>query len=159
MKTKLSILVLFFVLSINGTLHAQEPILGEIRMFAGDFAPRGWAFCDGQTLQISQYNALFSLLGTNYGGDGRSTFNLPDLRGRAPIHAGQGNNLNNIRLGDKGGSESKELRKMTVFENAKGKSYETYTVKSSNSKLYTRDPYLGVRFIIALQGIFPSRSY
>ncbi|WP_211344318.1 phage tail protein [Flavivirga rizhaonensis] len=128
-------------------------------MFAGDFAPRGWAFCDGQTLQISQYNALFSLLGTNYGGDGRSTFNLPDLRGRAPIHAGQGNNLNNIRLGDKGGSESKELRKMTVFENAKGKSYETYTVKSSNSKLYTRDPYLGVRFIIALQGIFPSRSY
>ncbi|WP_303318765.1 phage tail protein [Flavivirga abyssicola] len=128
-------------------------------MFAGDFAPRGWAFCDGQALQISQYSALFSLLGTNYGGDGRTTFNLPDLRGRAPIHAGEGDNLNTIRVGDKGGSESKELRKMTIFESGKGKSYETYTVKSSDSKLYTRDPYLGVRFIIALQGIFPSRSY
>ncbi|GAA3601698.1 tail fiber protein [Flavivirga amylovorans] len=159
MKIKLSVLILFFILTINNTLHAQEPFLGEIRMFAGDFAPRDWAFCDGQTLQISQYNALFSLLGTNYGGDGRRTFNLPDLRGRGPVHAGQGDNLNNIEVGDKGGAESRELRKMTVFEKAKGESYETYTVKSSNSKLYTRAPYLGVRFIIALQGIFPSRSY
>ncbi|MBT8219095.1 MAG: tail fiber protein, partial [Bacteroidia bacterium] len=59
-------------------------------MFAGNFAPRGWAFCNGQTLQISQYSALFSLLGTTYGGDGRTTFALPDLRGRVPIHAGRG---------------------------------------------------------------------
>ncbi len=159
MKTKFSVLILFFILAINSTLYAQEPLLGEIRMFAGDFAPRGWAFCDGQILQVSQYSALFSLLGTNYGGDGRTTFALPDLRGRTPVHAGQGNNLNDIKVGDRGGSESKELRKMSVSENIQGKSYETYTVKSSNSKLYTRNPYLGVRFIIALQGNYPSRSY
>ncbi len=156
MKTKFTIL-LFFVLS-SSMLFAQEPFIGEIRMFAGNFAPRGWAFCDGQTLSISQYSALFSLLGTNYGGDGRTTFNLPDLRGRTPVHVGQGNNMNEIRVGDRGGSESKELRKIRVFEEAKEKSYETYTVKSSNSKMYTRDPYLGVSFIIALHGIFPSRS-
>ena len=65
----------------------SEPFVGEIRMFAGNFAPRNWAFCDGQLLAISQNNALFSLLGTIYGGDGRTTFGLPDLRGRIPVHA------------------------------------------------------------------------
>lgn len=159
MKTRFSILVLFLVFSINSTLYAQDPFMGEVKMFAGNFAPRGWAFCNGQMLQISQYSALFSLLGTTYGGDGRTTFALPDFRGRAPVHAGQGNNLNDVRLGDRGGSESKELRKMTVFEEVKGKSYETYTIKSSNSKINTRDPYLGVHFIIALHGVYPSRSY
>ena len=63
-----------------------DPFLGEIRMFGGNFAPQGWALCNGQLLSISQNTALFSLLGTNYGGDGRTTFGLPDLRGRAPIH-------------------------------------------------------------------------
>ena len=67
-----------------------NPYLGEISWFAGNFAPRGWAFCDGQLLPISQYSALFSLLGTIYGGDGRTTFALPDMRGRAPVHAGSG---------------------------------------------------------------------
>ena len=65
----------------------SEPFVGEIRMFAGNFAPRGWAFCDGQLLAVSQNDALFSLLGTLYGGDGVSTFGLPDLRGRVPVHA------------------------------------------------------------------------
>ena len=68
----------------------STPFLGEIRMFAGNFAPRGWAFADGQLLAVSQYDALFSLYGTIYGGDGRTTFGLPDLRGRIPIHAGTG---------------------------------------------------------------------
>ncbi len=83
----------------------SEPFVGEIRMFAGGFAPRGWAFCDGQLLAVSQNDALFSLLGTIYGGDGRTTFGLPDLRGRIPIHAGQGPGLSNRRLGAKAGAE------------------------------------------------------
>jgi microcystin-dependent protein len=78
-------------------------------MFAGNFAPRGWAFCDGQLLAVSQNDALFSLLGTIYGGDGRTTFGLPDLRGRIPIHAGHGPGLSERRLGAKGGEEKVTL--------------------------------------------------
>lgn len=87
----------------------SEPFVGEIRMFAGNFAPRGWAFCDGQLLAVSQNDALFSLLGTIYGGDGRTTFGLPDLRGRIPLHAGTGPGLSPRRLGAKGGAESVTL--------------------------------------------------
>ena len=87
----------------------SEPYVGEIRMFAGNFAPRGWAFCDGQLLAVSQNDALFSLLGTIYGGDGRTTFGLPDLRGRIPIHAGEGPGLSPRRLGAKAGAEDVTL--------------------------------------------------
>ena len=87
----------------------SEPYVGEIRMFAGNFAPRDWAFCDGQLLAVSQNDALFSLLGTIYGGDGRTTFGLPDLRGRVPIHAGTGPGLSPRRLGAKFGSEQETL--------------------------------------------------
>jgi microcystin-dependent protein len=78
-------------------------------MFAGNFAPQGWAFCDGQLLAVSQNDALFSLFGTIYGGDGRTTFGLPDLRGRVPIHAGQGPGLSQRRLGAKGGTETETV--------------------------------------------------
>ncbi len=87
----------------------SEPFVGEIRMFAGNFAPRGWAFCDGQLLAVSQNDALFSLLGTIYGGDGRTTFGLPDMRGRIPLHQGSGPGLSPARLGAKGGAESVTL--------------------------------------------------
>ena len=87
----------------------SEPFVGEVRMFAGNFAPRGWAFCDGQLLAVSQNDALFSLLGTIYGGDGRTTFGLPDLRGRIPIHAGSGPGLSPRRLGAKAGTEAVTL--------------------------------------------------
>jgi len=87
----------------------SEPFVGEIRMFAGNFAPRGWAFCDGQLLAVSQNDALFSLLGTIYGGDGRTTFGLPDMRGRIPLHAGTGPGLSQRRLGAKGGAEKVTL--------------------------------------------------
>ncbi|HKK74357.1 MAG TPA: tail fiber protein [Saprospiraceae bacterium] len=87
----------------------SEPFVGEIRMFAGNFAPRGWAFCDGQLLAVSQNDALFSLLGTIYGGDGRTTFGLPDMRGRVPVHAGSGPGLSPRRLGAKGGAEKETL--------------------------------------------------
>ncbi len=87
----------------------MDPFLGEIIMFGGNFAPRGWALCDGQLLPISQNSALFSILGTTYGGDGRTTFALPDLRGRAPMHAGSGPGLSTRQLGQKGGAEEVTL--------------------------------------------------
>ena len=87
----------------------SEPFVGEIRMFAGNFAPRGWAFCDGQLLAVAQNDALFSLFGTIYGGDGRTTFGLPDLRGRVPIHAGSGPGLSPRALGAKAGAETETL--------------------------------------------------
>jgi microcystin-dependent protein len=87
----------------------MEGFLGEVRMFGGNFAPRSWAFCEGQLLPISQNSALFSILGTTYGGDGRTTFALPDLRGRVPIGAGHGPGLSDRRLGAKGGTETVTL--------------------------------------------------
>ncbi|MHC4695590.1 MAG: phage tail protein [Planctomycetota bacterium] len=84
----------------------SEPFVGQITMFAGNFAPRSWAFCDGQLLQISQNDALFSLLGTIYGGDGRTNFGLPDLRGRIPIHQGSRPGGASHNLGSKGGGET-----------------------------------------------------
>ena len=87
----------------------SSPYVGEIRMFGGNFAPAGWAFCDGATLLISENDTLFNLLGTTYGGDGQETFNLPDLRGRIPIHQGQGPGLSNYIIGQASGSETVTL--------------------------------------------------
>jgi microcystin-dependent protein len=87
----------------------SEAFVGEIKMFAGNFAPRGYAYCDGQLLAVSQNDALFSLYGTIYGGDGKTTFGLPDLRGRIPLHQGQGPGLSERRLGSKGGAENVTL--------------------------------------------------
>ena len=107
-KITLLFLVVFLGFS-NLKTNAQEAFIGEIRMFAGTFAPRGWALCDGQLLAISQNDALFSILGTTYGGDGRTTFGLPDLRGRVPMHPGNGLGLSSRRLGEKGGTETNTL--------------------------------------------------
>ena len=87
----------------------MEGTIGEIRIFAGNFAPRNWAFCEGQLLPIAQNSALFSILGTIYGGDGRTTFALPDLRGRVPIGPGHGPGLSDYREGQKGGVETVTL--------------------------------------------------
>ncbi len=84
----------------------MEPYIGEIKLFAGDFAPRGWFFCDGTLLNIHQYHQLFTIIQTYYGGNGETNFALPDLRGRAPIQPGQGKDLSNFRLGETGGSET-----------------------------------------------------
>jgi microcystin-dependent protein len=86
-----------------------DPFLGEIQMFAGNYAPTGWALCDGQLLSIAQNTALFSLLGTTYGGNGTTTFALPDLRGRVPIQPGQGPGLTQRDLGEVGGTETLTL--------------------------------------------------
>ena len=164
------------------------PFIGEIRMFGGNFAPREWAFCDGQLLAINQYDALFSLLGTTYGGDGRSTFGLPDLRGRVPIHQGQGPGLSNRRIGSKAGAETAQL---PVHTHPMGASSQAGTSASPaaavpaavgltaryhvgpafdemNAAAVSLDgggqshtnvqPFQCVNFIIALAGVYPSRS-
>lgn len=88
----------------------MEPFIGEIVLFGGNFAPKGWSFCNGQLLSIEVNAPLYSILGTNFGGDGVSTFGLPDLRGRVPVHPGHGVGLSKRTLGETGGSESIELQ-------------------------------------------------
>jgi microcystin-dependent protein len=130
---------------------SAEPFIGEISMFGGNFAPRDWAMCDGQILPISQHQALFSLLGTMYGGDGRTTFALPDLRGRAPIHQGSGPGLTPRRIGHRGGTESV----------SSGRPGAGQIGTDNTGKGVTTDnmmPYLAINYIISLRGIFPSRS-
>src|SRR5437762_10131792 len=87
----------------------SSPFVAEIRIFACNFPPKGWAFCDGQLMPISQNTALFSLLGTTYGGDGKSTFALPDIQGSAVMHPGQGPGLSLHDLGEEGGAETVTL--------------------------------------------------
>jgi microcystin-dependent protein len=87
----------------------SEPFIGEIRMFGGNYAPVGWALCDGRAMSIAGNEPLFALIGTTYGGDGQSTFNLPDLRGRLPVHHGTGPNLPPYILGEMGGAETVTL--------------------------------------------------
>lgn len=104
MKKYISILIL--ILCSNFKLYSQEQYLGEIRMFAGNFPPKGWALCNGQILPINQNQALFVLLGTTYGGNGQTNFALPDFRGKVPVHFGQGPGLSDYSLGQTGGSET-----------------------------------------------------
>lgn len=163
-----------------------QPYVGEIRMFAGNFAPAGWAFCDGQLLPISENDTLFQLLGTTYGGDGESTFALPDLRGRLPIHQGNG-----FVLAETGGVEEVTLTVSQIPAHSHALLASTATgnqinpegqvlAASFNVTPYINDapsgnlaaaaisaaggsqphtnmqPYLCVSFIISLFGIFPS---
>ena len=159
MRSKFLILVVFLSLTSSFSF-AQESMIGEIKMFAGNFAPRGWAFCEGQLLSISQNSALFSILGTTYGGDGRTTFGLPDLRGRAAVHANTNNDFNNVSLGGKGGVVSKKVVLMNVPKNLDKDSnmMKVLIDNNANEKAYTQSPYLGVKYIIALQGVYPSRN-
>ncbi len=101
--------IAIMITSLHYKAHAQDAFIGEIRMFAGNFAPVGWLKCEGQLLPISQNTALFSILGTTYGGNGTTNFALPDLRGRVPMAPGTGNGLTNTNLGDQQGSETVTL--------------------------------------------------
>jgi microcystin-dependent protein len=105
------VIIAFLLLVSSSSLSAQDAYAytGEIRMFAGNFAPSNWAFCNGQLLTISQNAALFSIIGTTYGGNGQTNFALPDLRGRVPVQFGQGSGLSNYSLGETGGQESVTL--------------------------------------------------
>jgi microcystin-dependent protein len=188
--------LILMISSVNVTM-AQDPFIGEIRIFAGNFAPKGWAFCNGQTLPIAQNTALFSLLGTTYGGDGRTTFALPNLCGRVPIGEGQGPGLSLYTLGETGGSETVTLlpneipahnhqmkvsagkadmtapsRGTTLAEGKQSatpiemyktnattdKSINGVVPYGSNQPHNNMMPYITIKYIIALQGIYPPRS-
>ena len=174
----------------------SDPFVAEIRIFAGNFAPRGWALCNGQLMSISQNTALFSLLGTTYGGDGRTTFALPNLQGSAPMQQGQGQGLSFRSLGETGGEPYVTLLQTEIPAHAHGvqaaaggggNSTPTNNAWASGAKglgdLYAPSgnnnvqmsplavsisggsqphnnmmPYLGLTFIIALQGIYPPRG-
>lgn len=110
----------------------SEPFLAEIRIVGFDFAPRGWAFCDGQILPILQNHSLYSLLGTTYGGDGRTSFALPDLRGRVPIHRGASNGTNHS-LGAKGGEETHTLSDAEMAQH-------THPIQASSDTADSADP-------------------
>jgi microcystin-dependent protein len=171
----------------------SEPFVAEVRIFAGNFAPRGWAFCNGQLLPIAQNTALFSLIGTTYGGDGRTTTALPNLQDRVPMHPGRGPGLSNRRLGEKGGADTVTLTNgqipshthtMRGVSNAPNVSppsgarlaaapmYEAgdsgglgpmasaaMSINTGGGQPHNNlQPYLGLYFIIALVGVYPSRS-
>jgi microcystin-dependent protein len=162
-----------------------EPFLSEIRLMSFNFAPKGWALCNGQLLPINQNQALFSLLGTLYGGNGQTTFALPDLQGRVPMHEGQG-----FTLGQRGGEEAHTINQQefpthnhfvnVVNANANAgpagnyfaAANQAYQPAPANTNLApnsitntggsqpheNRQPYLALTFAIALQGIFPSQN-
>ena len=173
----------------------SDPFIAEIRIFAGNFAIRGFAFCNGALLPIAQNTALFALVGTTFGGDGRTTLGLPNLSGRAPMHPGNGPGLSNRRLGESGGVEKVTLTDQQMAAHThtmrgnSGPADDPTPVGESLARsvpgnVYQQDttsnlvplassampglgagqphdnmqPYLTLNFIIALQGIFPSRS-
>lgn len=111
----------------------SEPFLAEVRMVGFNFAPRGWAFCDGQILPINQNQSLFSLLGTTYGGDGRTSFALPDLRGRTPIHVGQSSVGTNHSLGQRSGEETHTLAANEIPQH-------THTLRASSAPANSASP-------------------
>jgi microcystin-dependent protein len=173
----------------------MEPYIGEIRIFAGNYAPVNWAFCDGSLLAIRSNTALFSIIGTTYGGNGVVTFALPDLRGRAPMHYGTGNGLTPRFIGELGGNPSVTLTVSeiplhthaanclaaasnqtspagAIWSNSTGgrKPADIYSSKFDTAmsaqaigttggtiQHNNMQPYLGINYIMAMQGIFPSR--
>lgn len=174
----------------------QDPWLGEIALVAFNFAPVGWALCNGQLLSIAQNTALFSLLGTTYGGDGQTTFALPNLQSRVPLHFGQGPGLSAYALGQTVGVESVTLQTTQIPSHthsytpqansgggtAPGPAGALWAASATGDTLYkpgasntsmaaqtlgstgggqpheNRQPILALNFVIALQGIFPSRN-
>lgn len=173
----------------------SEPFIAEIRIFAGNFAPRGFAFCNGQLLPIAQNTALFSIIGTIYGGDGRTTTGLPNLQGRAPMHPGSGPGLTQRRLGETGGATTvtlteaqmpnhnhtmraaafpADLQSPSPDRAMTRSSVDAYQTDSTSNLVVmatealppaggsqphnNRQPFLALNFIIALTGVFPSRS-
>jgi microcystin-dependent protein len=195
----LPLLMVTVIAFVPADAQAEEiPFIGEVRMFAGTFAPRGYAFCDGTLLPIAQNTALFSILGTTYGGDGRTTFGLPDLRGRTPIGPGRGPGLSNRNPGQKLGVEAVPLTQAQIPSHnhplnatadfsssmnpannlaskppgllgtriyADGPQNTTMNAASisatgSNNPATHNNmqPFLAINYIIALQGVFPSRN-
>lgn len=156
-----------------------EPYIGQILMFGGNYAPRGWALCDGQLLNIVDNQSLFSILGNQYGGDGRFQFALPDLRGRLPVAAGSGPGLTPRDLAATGGAESVALTtdqipahshnvsgtitfatgdEPAIFQGGTGADVSELTDTGAGDSHENTPPFQCINFIIALQGLYPPRS-
>lgn len=133
---------------------ALNPFVAEIMIFAGNFAPKGYATTDGQILPISQNTALFSLLGTTYGGNGTSNFGLPNFAGRGPVAAGQGQGLSLYDLGQIGGSSTFSL---TTGANNPATAAPIQAFTFTSPQITTRAPFLTLTYLIAMSGIFPPR--
>ena len=138
----------------------DEAFMGSIVLFAGNFPPRNWAFCNGQTLAIASNTALFAILGTTYGGDGQTTFKLPDLRGRVPVHAGGsvGPGLSNVALGELAGSRAVTLLPKAGVAPATAHTPGIVGVVGGGESVSVMQPYLGLNYIICTAGLFPSRE-
>jgi microcystin-dependent protein len=145
-------LLIIASLLFSKVLFAQQPYIGEIRLFAGNFAPAGWTFCDGRILPISENDALFAIIGTTYGGDGQETFAVPDLRGRVPIGQGQGPGLTNRTLGEMGGQETITLTTANMPSHT-----HTGRIVVNNSNATTSVPTTSSS--IATSGSFSGRSF
>ena len=149
----------------------MDELIGVIKLFAGGYEPRGFMVCDGRLLSISQYAALYSILGTTYGGNGQTTFALPDLRGRVPVGAGQGTNLLPVGIGQTGGCETNIITEHHVSLETHSVSFDTKftgrdgapsainSVQLSEdwAPIENRQPFLGINYIICVEGIYPSR--
>ncbi len=134
----------------------EEPFIGTIIMTANTRVPKGWALCDGRTLPINQYQALYSLVGTTFGGDGQTTFALPNLIGRVAVGTGQGAGLSAYPLGQKGGAEVSSAKAVQVPVNA---AQGAKTTPLPNNRSYdNRSPWLAVNYIIALEGLYPQQD-
>ena len=133
-----------------------EAFTGEIRMAAFNYAPINWAMCDGQLIPISQNTPLFSLVGTTFGGDGQSTFALPDFRGRGPIHRGTGAGLSDRVMGEAGGQEIYPLITSVAETPQQPSNPMVLSYTRGNQNVVTMPPFLVVNFIICLNGMFPN---
>ena len=195
MKRTFTILCLLFLMTFGGLIHAQEAYLGDIKLTAITFNQRGWMSCEGQLLPIAQYSALFSLLGITYGGDGRTTFALPDLRGRVPVGLGNGPGLTSRVQGQKSGTETNTISisqmpshshvinavvedgnqsvptnnllagtKVLDKEYSDASASNTtmnsgmVSIEGGGQSVNNMPPYLVVRYVICVEGIFPSRN-
>jgi microcystin-dependent protein len=135
-----------------------QPYMAEIRLLSFSFPPRNWALCNGQTLNINSNQALFSLLGVNYGGNGTTNFALPDLRGRFPIHVGTGAGLPTYVVGQRGGAEIATLNSTTSVVGSGASGATTAVGFSPDQAVPVMTPFLALNFAIALTGVFPSQN-
>ena len=196
MKRTITFFALAFMLPISAAL-AQDSYIGDVKLFAGNFAPRGWSLCQGQLLSINQNQALFSVLGTSYGGDGRTSFALPDLRGRAVVGIGDSTTGSWVsQVGQSGGTDYVSLSQAEIPAHSHnvevrlsgdaadddtpsesvtmGSGQEIFTSETADVTLQdssisqtnvgagqghnNMQPFLGMNYIICLQGLFPSRN-
>lgn len=181
-KSKRWLAVVGLSLTLLGNTAQAQQFIGEVKLFAGNFAPLGYVFADGSLLAIADYSALFALIGTTYGGDGQTTFAVPDLRGRMPVHYGFSNSFGTIDIGQSWGSPTVALTVANLPSGvSRGDQASTGTIAVTNAvipmssrmartvdaqtpfnglgqAIELKGPYLGINYIISVDGVFPSSN-